>query len=94
MKIDKVIRKLQKQFPGIKGICRGEDMGWVKGSILLGDAGEGGEIDGELAASYWAEDPSEEVYVLGIHKELDEFLKQCGMFAEWHDAGTLLAYRI
>ena len=90
----KAIEKLQKAFPGIENIKDGEPWGAGKNSIHLGDAAEGGTIDGLPAAdSYaWEYDPAERTYILGIHRKLAGVLDDIGYFAEWYDAGTVIAY--
>lgn len=97
--VERAVNILQKKFPGIEGIKPGylwsgkdpeEDT-----SIHLGDAGEGGQIGEFDAANYYAYefDPNEEIYRLGIHKDLEHVLDELGYFAEWYDSGTILAYK-
>lgn len=94
MKKSTVIKKLIAKFPDIHGIKDGESWG-SPGSIHLGDAAEGGEINGLAAADYYNEFRSsvyEHEYGFNIHVELASFLDEHGYFCEWYDAGTLLAY--
>lgn len=94
MKKSTVIKKLKAMFPEISGIKCGEDWGAGKGSIHLGDAAEGGTIDGLPACDYDAGfyDPKEKIYVMGVHKKLSEALEKFGYFVECYDPGTYIAY--
>ena len=87
-----VIEKLKVRFPNIKGIRKGEELGHSDDSIFLGDVAEGGTIGGLPACNFYAEDPREEIYIMGVHKELDNFLCFYGWHVEAHDPGTYLAY--
>ncbi len=84
--IETLVNRLRKKFPHIQGIQAGEGWGAGKDSIHLGDSAEGGEINEEPAASY-----HRQCYV---HPKLEKALHDMGFFAEWWDAGTLIAYRI
>ena len=80
-------QKLEKIFPGIKGI-RVES-----GCIHLGDAAEGGVIDEVYpAADYYSEDYAEKTYVFGVHRKLGNALQKMGMMTEWECAGILKAF--
>lgn len=94
MKSSTAAKKLSKMFPEIKGICPGEEAGYSKGSIFLGDCAEGGTIDGVSACVYdsgW-KDPKEKIWIMGVHKKLYAALDKFGYFAECHDPGTYVAY--
>jgi len=86
--------RLAVRFPGIEGIKPAADWLGEPGStaIHLGNAAEGGEIDGVSAADYYAEDPRERIYVFGVHRKLVDALEALGYSAEWYDGGTLLAW--
>ncbi len=95
MQIQKIIENLQKQFPNISGIKPGAEWRGAEedNSIFLGDAAEGGTVDGMMpAADYYEHRGSYENF--GIHKKLVDALDKLGYFAEWYDAGTLLAYPV
>ena len=94
-RIDTAVKRLQKAFPNITGIRPGSELGYGDDCIFLGDCAEGGTIDGYGACYYnaWSDDPNEEIWVLGVHKDLREKLDQLGFFPECHDPGTYLAYR-
>ena len=86
----KIIDALEKKFPN----C------WFKDGDLWGSSatvwsGEGSRIDGMPAfdsyASGW--DPKETMYVMGVKKELADFVKSKGYFWEAYDSGTYLLYR-
>jgi hypothetical protein len=78
---------LTKMFPGIIGIQDGYrwsgNQNSYRDSIHLGDAAEGGEIDGEAAADYGMQ---------YIHPKLEQELENLGYYADWYDAGTLIAF--
>jgi len=90
--VDDAIAALEKQFPGIKGIQRGEEWGAAAGSIHLGDAAEGGTIDEFPAADMYFEDPEEEIFQMGVNKKLEVALADMGYSPEFYDGGTLIAY--
>jgi len=98
-KLKKAVRILTETFPKIKGICIGED----GDSIHLGDVAEGGVIDVgdpehgsfELpGADYYNEFNATTYENFGVHTRLHEKLTELGLFAEWHDPGTLFAYGV
>jgi len=95
-KAKRVANKIQKQFPNIKGINTCNFWDGNDNVIHLGDAAEGGMIDKDRAADYYAfeYDPKEEVYQLGVHLKLVAALEKEGYFAEWYDCGTLLACQL
>jgi len=91
--VDQAIRDLKCLFPGISDIQDGEAWGGderYKGSIHLGDAAEGGMIDGMPAADSYLDNND----TFGVHQDLATALDDMGYFAEWYDGGTLLAYKI
>lgn len=97
--VKEIIEALKEEFPGISGICDASEWSgkYEPGEVIhLGDAAEGGEIDGLPACDYDAyfHDPQEEVYILGVHKALAAFLEQYGYFVECYDAGTYLAFEM
>ena len=98
MKKSTVIEGLQERFPGIKYIQDAAEWGGerYKEGIHLGNIAEGGEIDDVPGADYdaWVTDPSEEIYILGIHRKMVEALEEYGYFAEWNDPGTLIAWPV
>ena len=93
------VKVLQKKFPAISGIKAGEEWGGsdYDRAIFLGNAAEGGEIEGIPAAEYYAYptmDPQEKIWEGGIHRELIKALEDIGYFAEWNDPGTIFAWPI
>jgi hypothetical protein len=60
---------------------------WVKSS-------EETTIEGLRAFNYYAFDidPKEEVYIMGVHKKVHNFLEKHGWYAEPYDAGTYMIY--
>jgi hypothetical protein len=49
--------------------------------------------DGFSLFNYYNEDFKEIRYVLGVHREIGDFLSEHGWFAEWHDAGTIMLWQ-
>lgn len=98
IKVGTLIKKLEKAFPAISGF---KDMSeWNGGydkneAVHLGDAAEGGEIDGLPACDYYSFDldPQENIYVMGVHRKLRDFLKKHGFTLGCYCPGTYYAYR-
>lgn len=80
---------LRRKFPDIRGIKSSS-----ADCIFLGNCAEGGTINGMDACNYYVDDYSEEIYVMGVHKELNKTLDKYGWYVEWCDPGTCKAYRI
>jgi hypothetical protein len=96
IKIKTAVNKLQKQFPGIDHIMDASEWGDYQDAIHLGNAAEGGEIDGLPAADYYLEFNSatyDHEFGFGVHIKLAKALDKLGFSTEWYDAGTLLAFR-
>jgi len=98
-KTQKVVDRIKRKFPKIRGIQVLSD--WSHNYddmefIHLGDAAEGGQIDELPAADKYAYefDPQENTYEMGVHKKLVRELKKHGYdVVEWYDSGTLMAYK-
>lgn len=85
-----VVKQMKRAFPDITGVeVRDKDM------IFLGDVAEGGTIDNLPACDYYGFDcdPQERIWIMGVHKDLREFMEDHGWFVECHDPGTYFAYR-
>ena len=85
-KINSVVveSNLKAMFPNINGIrAQGENR------VHLGNAAEGGEIDGLPAADYYGEFRGGFPW---INEKLKEAVEGMGYLIEWHDPGTLIAY--
>lgn len=80
-----VVNKLNKLFPDIRGIKVYKDTG-----IWLGDAAEGGTIDGSPAADYYGDFHGGYPW---RHPKLERALDSMGYFIEWHDPGSLTAWQ-
>jgi hypothetical protein len=98
MKKSTVIKRLQKKFPGITGIQDAEEWGGSRygEAIHLGDAAEGGEIDGLPAADYYVEFPCsvyDHDFGMGVHIKLATALDKMGYYTEWYDGGTIMAFQ-
>lgn len=85
MQVQKLIDKLQKQFP---------DM-WFKDGAEFSDGykntiwtGEGSHIDGEYAFAHWGYPDT-----MGVNPKFDEALNKLGLWAEFYDAGTVFIYK-
>jgi hypothetical protein len=50
--------------------------------------------NGDPLFAFYAEDPTEQVYVFGVHREIREVLDASGWFAEPYDAGTWFLWAI
>jgi len=88
-----VIKTLKEKFPDIGEIKPASDFSdEYRNGIWFQEAGEGGEIDGIPAANYYNEGESSLYDDFGVHNELNAALKELGYYAEWYDAGTLLAW--
>jgi len=80
-KAENVIRKLKSAFPKIKGIRPDGE------NIHLGNAAEGGTIDGAPAADWWTE------FGYQVHPKLTKLLTKLGYAIEWYDSGTIVAFK-
>lgn len=66
---------------------------WKAGAVLW--SGEGAMMpDGNPAFSSmaWESDPKENLYIMGVHKDLIKWSKSKGLSWESYDSGTYLAY--
>jgi len=76
---------LKAMFPNIDGIhAQGEE------KVHLGNAAEGGEIDEFNAADYYGEFRGGYPW---INEKLKEAVEGMNYLIEWHDPGTLIAYK-
>jgi len=50
--------------------------------------------DGNFDYHAWEHDPKEEVYVMGVKKELAEWAEPVGWYFEFYDAGTVMAWEV
>jgi hypothetical protein len=93
MKKNQLIKALRKAFPDIHGIEDGTIKGWGD-CIFLGDAAEGGTIEGQSACNYYGYDvdPKEVIWITGVHRKLYDFLLKRGWYVQCHDPGTYMAY--
>lgn len=82
-----VVKQMKRAFPEISGVEVHD-----KDKIFLGDVAEGGTIDGVDACSYYNEDYKEQIWIMGVHKDLFNFMQDHGWFVECHDPGTYFAY--
>ena len=67
---------------------------WDQNAVLW--SGEGSVMpDGTPAFNSlsYESDPEENLYILGVHKDLVKWSSAKGLFWEAHDAGTYLAYQ-
>ena len=88
---ERIIERLQKQFPNIHDIHDAEEFDGSDG-IHLGNSAEGGTIDDIPACDYYYEDYNESLYIMGVHKKLVKALNREGLYAECYDPGTYIAY--
>lgn len=95
-KVSTIIKEMKKEFPGISGVmdmCLWDTKYEEDEAIHLGDAAEGGGIDGMPACDYYNEDCLEDTYIMGVHKKLRAFLEKKDFSIECYDPGTYYAYR-
>lgn len=89
-----LIKELNDTFPRLQAVSTEEWDGnaggiWFKGT-------DNALLDGEpqfYNAYSFEADPREEVWIMGVRKDLHEFLKSRGWFAEPYDSGTLMAWQ-
>jgi len=79
-KVEGVVKTLITAFPNIKGIRPDGE------NIHLGDAAEGGTINGAPAADWYTE------FGYQVHPKLTKLLTELGYAIEWYDAGTIMAF--
>lgn len=84
-RLEQKVEKLKKTFPGIQGIKLTEN----GRGVWLGDAAEGGEIDGIPAADYYGEFRGGYPW---RSPKLEKACKEMGLFIEWDSPGTLSAW--
>lgn len=90
----KILREKFPQIDGIKDAHYWDNTRYAKNeAIFLGNAAEGGTIDGLDACSFYNEDYEERIYIMGTHKKLHDALAALGFHTEAFDPGTYLAYR-
>ena len=85
MKRAKFIAELKKKKVHVCGTT--EDFDGSKGGVWC-SAEHGDKFN------YYANDPQEKFYVMGVDKELEQFANENGWYFEWHDAGTIMAWEI
>ena len=93
-KVWNAVETLRAKFPGINAIRPRWEFDGKEGAdgLWLGDAAEGGHIDGEAAADYQRFGDDE--WEFGVNPKLAEALEELGYYAEWYDCGTLMAYAL
>lgn len=84
-------KRASAAFPGISGIRVAPELGGAS-TVLLGDAAEGGVIEGFPAAEYYPELEIFGQHSPWINPKLERFVERQGYVLEWYDPGTLLAY--
>jgi hypothetical protein len=91
--ITEAVATLIEKFPNIEGIKDGKEWDCAE-AIHLGNAAEGGTIDGMPAADMNMPTVFEDGgYEFGVHEKLAEALDDLGYFPEFYDPGTLLAWK-
>jgi hypothetical protein len=88
---DRLMKLLMVEFP-LKHVRTTEEFGSDSGGIWL--SGESGETmpDGLPIFNYYSGDV--EPYEFGVHKDFSEFLGKYDYFAEWHDPGTIMIWKM
>ena len=94
--IEKAIIELNETFSGIRAVHNsefraGDEAGiWFRGS----EDGITGS-DGNRLINYYSydSDPKERIWVRGVHKELIAILAKHGLYGQFNDPGTLMAFQ-
>lgn len=90
---EKLIAKLEKAYPDMF-LRTTEEFSGSKGGIWTSGEEPPEDKDGLPLFDYWAEDYQEKYYVFGVRVHLHNFLKRNGWYGEWHDAGTMMLWKI
>lgn len=95
MTVKRMIEKLEAKWPEGSWMD-GNEKGWGN-CVLSGESCElDVEIDGEKfkmpAFDYYADDFMEQTYVMGVLKEVHEFVDTFGLYWEAQDPGTYLLF--
>lgn len=86
-KVERTISQLKRKFPKIGDIKPIEEFApRFSDGLWFMQAAEGGEIKGMPAADSYGD------YGYDIHPDLQKELDRLGLYVEWYDPGTLLAY--
>ena len=91
---DELMNILKAKYPNMFMRTTEEFRSGYNGGIW--SSGEDGlpAEDGMPLFEYYAEDPNEKRYILGVHKEIYNLLEEHGWFAEWNDPGTIMFWKI
>lgn len=90
-KIDEMVKELKARFGSKFWVKPGYEFG--NKSVLW--SGESAVMpDGHQAFEYNSTefDPKEEIWVMGVHKDLVKWADKNGLFWEWNDPGTIFAW--
>ena len=90
---DELMNILEAKYPKMFMRTTEEFNGSQGGIWSSGEDGLPAE-DGMPLFEYYAEDPKEKRYILGVHKEIYNLLEEHGWFAEWNDPGTIMFWKI
>jgi len=95
--VDKAIDELNKKYPEINAVDvdewdqRGEGRGiWFRGSENGVEASDGNRL---ISYYGWESDPEGKIWDMGVHKELVAVLEKHGLYGEFNDPGTLMAFK-
>lgn len=86
---DELMNLLQEKYPKMFLRTTEEFDGTEGGIWTSGEDGLPAE-DSFPLFEYYADDYQEKRYILGVHKEIYNFLEKHGWFAEWYDPGTTM----
>ena len=91
--IEKAIEDLNNTYPGIKAVDLCEWNGSPEGQGIWMRGSEDGitAADGLRLIDYYAE--NYDIWEMGVHKDLRSLLEKHGLFGEFNDPGTLMAYK-
>jgi len=87
-----LVKMLQSDFPNC-WFKDGSEWDNFKGRVAW--SGEGSEIDGISAFNHnwWAEDPQEQVWTMGVHNDLYQWAESRSLYWECHDGGTYFLFK-
>jgi hypothetical protein len=77
-----LIKKINRVFPALTLVEKGEDYGWSKGSILVGAE------DGTHLLDYWGCGEGCNM----VNSKLTKVIEDAGWHLEWNDPGTCLLF--
>jgi len=92
MNRDELILELQKRYPN-KKFRTTEEFDGSEGGVWT--SGEDGQLHAGLPLfNYYSQDSGGDSYVFGVNKFLHNWLEENDWYCEWHDAGTVMIWKM